>query len=94
MVIELSQDVIDRIRSFLVPVHLIERVPCGFCGQCWDIDNLAVRRDDGDSGGNAQADVAEPTQFIHDIINLSRTRALRIEDGFGVVQDYDHLLRG
>ena len=53
-----------------------------------------MRRDGGNSGGDAQADVAEPAQFIHSGVDLLCARALRVEDGFSIVKDYEHLLRG
>ena len=53
-----------------------------------------MRRDDGYAGGDAKTNVTKPSQFVHGGINLLRGSALRIEDGFCIVEDYNHLLRG
>jgi len=53
-----------------------------------------MRRDGGDPGGDSKTDVAELTQLIHNGVNLLCARPLRIEDGFSIVKDYQHLLRG
>jgi hypothetical protein len=53
-----------------------------------------MRRDGGDPGGDAETNVAKPCQLIHHGVDLPRALPLQIEDGFGVVEDYDHLLRG
>ena len=52
-----------------------------------------MRRDGGNPGGEAQANVAELAQLIHNGIDILCARPLRIEDGFSIVKDYQHLLR-
>jgi hypothetical protein len=34
----------------------------------------------------------EPTQFIHHAVDLLGIRSLGVENGLGVVDDYEHLL--
>ena len=75
-------------------VDAIECVACGLHRQCRDLDNLAARGDGGDARGNAKTDVAEPSQLIHSGVDLLRTHPLGVEDGFSIVEDHEHLLRG
>ena len=52
------------------------------------------RGDGGDTGGDAKKNVAEPSQLIHRGVDFLRTRPLWIENGLGIIKDYDHRLRG
>ena len=90
--VQLLQDVIDQIGSFAMLVDAIECVTCSLHRQCWDIESLAVRRDGGDTGGDAKTNVVEPTQFVHNGIDLLPARPLQIENGFGIVEGDEHLL--
>ena len=47
----------------------------------------------GNAGGEAEANVSEPAQLLHHGIYPPGVRSLRVEDGFGVIEDKDHLLR-
>jgi len=90
--VELSQDIVSQIGVSAVLVDPIERVVGSLDRQRWDVQSLTVRRDCGDPGGDAQAKVAEVTQLLHDIIDLMCARPLQTENGFGIVEDYEHLL--
>ena len=50
--------------------------------------------DGGDAGSNAKANVAEPTQLLHHGIHLPGIWSLRVKNGFGVIEDQNHLVRG
>ena len=78
MELQLFQDFVDRIRPFAVLVDSIERVACPFNRQRWDLEGLAARRDGGDAGGYANADVVELGQLVHDGVDLLRTWPLQI----------------
>jgi hypothetical protein len=43
-------------------------------------------------GGDAKGYCLELTQFVHHGIDLPGTRLSRVENGLGVVEDYEHLL--
>jgi len=55
-----------------VLVDLMERVACRLYRQRRDFKGLTARRDGGDPGSYANADVAELNQFVHDGIDLLR----------------------
>ena len=48
--------------------------------------------DGRDTGGDANEDGFEPTQFIHHSVDLLGTRPLGVEDGLGIIEDYERLL--
>ena len=58
------------------------------------MESLAMRRDGGNTGGNAKTNVAEPNQFVLDSVDPPCARPLRIEKGFSIIEDYKHLPRG
>jgi hypothetical protein len=55
-----------------------------------DNQTLAARRDGGDARGDAQTNVAAATQLLHHGIDLLGFRSLRVENGFGVVEEQNH----
>jgi hypothetical protein len=57
-----------------------------------NVESFAVGRDSGDAGGDAQANVGEPTQLLHHGIDLLGICPLGIEDRLCIVEDYEHLL--
>ena len=93
MEVKLFQDPVDLIRSFAMLVYSIEHITCSLGRQCWNFDSLAIRGDGGDAGGDANTNVAESNQLIHHGVDLFRVHPLRVENGFSIVKDYDHLLR-
>ena len=56
-----------------------------------EFHNLKGRRS-GSAGGDRQANVAGLAQFLHNTADLLSTRSLWVENKFGVVRDYQHLL--
>ena len=46
----------------------------------------------GDPGGDDETNVTEPAQLFHDCMNLLRTRLWQAVNGFGVVENDNHLL--
>ena len=91
MEIELFQDAGDHTGAFAALVNPIEGIMCGFHRQCWNIQYLAVRRDGGDPGCDEEADIAQPAELLYHIVYLLSARSMRIEYGFGVVEDYEHV---
>jgi len=89
-----SSSTVDQVRLLAVLVNAIECVRCGRDRQRRDLEGLATGGDDGDSGGDAETNVAEPRQFIHIGVDLLRVRPLWIENRFGIFEDYERLLRG
>ena len=53
-----------------------------------------MRGDSGDAGGNSKANVLEVAQLFHHSVYLPGIRSLRVENGFGIVEEQDHLHRG
>lgn len=53
-----------------------------------------MRWDSGDTGRNAETNVVELTQLFHSAISLLPTGPLWVENGFGVVKDYENFLGG
>jgi len=92
MEVQLSQNLVDRVRPFAPLVDPVERLACRLHRQCWDLEYLAVGGDGGDARGNAKTDVAEPSQLVHNRADLLCTWPLGIENGFCIVEDYYHLL--
>jgi len=76
MEVEIFQNAVDQIRLFTVLVEAIECITCGLHRQRWDLEDLAIRGDGGDAGGDAKTNVAELGQFIHSCVNLLRTHHL------------------
>jgi len=60
--------------------------------QYWKVESLAVRRDDGDSGGDAKTNIAELTQLFHHSIYLVIVCSLWVKNRFGIIKDYEYLL--
>ena len=94
MEVELFQDLVGRIGPFAVLVDAIEGVTCSLHRQRRDVEGLAVGRDGGDAGCYAKANVIELTQLLHHRIYLLSVRSLRVENGFRVIEDNEHLFRG
>ena len=94
MEIKSFQDVIDQIGPFAVLVDTVEGVARSVHRQCWDIESLAVGRDGGDAGGDTETDVAELTQLLHHVIDPLSIHSLWIKNGFRIIEDDEHLLRG
>jgi hypothetical protein len=92
MEFELLQDTADNVGPFGVLVYAVECVTCGLHRQCWDVENLAVGRNNRDPGCNAETYRLYLTQFLHHGIDLPTTCSLRVENGLGVVEDYEDLL--
>jgi len=94
MEVEFFQDLVDRIGWFAVLVNSIECVACSLYRQRRDLEGLAARGDGGDPGGDAKTNITEPSQLIHNAVDLPCVCPLRIENRFSIVEDYEHLLGG
>jgi len=88
------EKVADNIRPPTVAVDAVEDIACRLHRQCGDYRPLAVSGDSCDPGSDAKTNVVEPAQLLHHGINLPSIRSLRVENRFGVVEDYNHLLGG
>jgi hypothetical protein len=58
------------------------------------LGTFAVPGDCCDTGSDAEAYGFELTQFIHHCVDLLVICSLRVKNGLGVVEDYEHLLGG
>jgi len=92
MELEVFEDVVDRIGPFPVLVDTIERVTRSPHRQRRDFDGFAVGWDGGDARGNTKADIVDLAELLNCRVYLVRVGYLRIEDGFGIVEDYEHFL--
>ena len=93
MEVELLQDVVDQIRSTVMDVDAVERLACGLHRQGRNVDPLAVGRESGDPGSDAEADVAQLAELLDHSTYLLCVRSLRIEYRFRIVEDDEHILR-
>ena len=59
-----------------------------------DVESFAVGRNGGNAGGNAKADVLDLAELLYCRVYLAGLWPLGIKYGFGVVEDYGHLLGG
>ena len=50
-------------------------------------------RDGGDARGYAQTHGRQLAQLFHQVVDLPRVRSFWVQNGLGVVEDYNHLLR-
>ena len=94
MEVELFEDLINATRSLVVVVDAIEGAVCGIHRQPGDIQALAIWWYGGDPGCDTETDVVELAQLLHQSINLPSTGSLRIENRFGVIQDYHRFFGG
>ena len=94
MEIQSLEKIVDDIRPPAVIVYAVEDVACRLHRQCGDRWTLAVSGDSRDTGSDAKANVVELAQLLYHGINLLSIRSLRVQNRFGVVADYDHLLGG
>ena len=58
-----------------------------------DFDGLAFRRDGGDARRYAQTQGRQFAQLLHQTVDLPHVRSFWVQNRFGIVEDYDHLLR-
>ena len=94
MEFELRQDAVDEVRPSAVLVYTIECVTGGLDRQCQDVESLAVGRNSGDAGCNIETRCLKLTHFLHNGADLPRLNSLRVENGFGIVEDDENLLGG
>ena len=94
MEVELSEDAIDRIRLSPVLADLIERVACSFHRQGQDVQSLAGGGDGGGPRRDTGTDVAELAQLLHHGVDLLGVHPSCVENGFGIIEEHDHLRRG
>ena len=65
MKVELSKDLVNEGRLFVVVVDAIEGAVCSIHRKCGDIQAFEIWRCDGDAGGNADTHVVELAQLLH-----------------------------
>ena len=94
MEVELFEDAVDQIGPFAVLVDPIECVMRGIHRQRRDVESLAVRRDGGDPGGDAEMNAAELAQLLHRSKDLMGASSLWVKDGFGIVEHYEYFVGG
>ena len=75
-------------------VDAIEDFACRLHRQRRDDRAFAVRGDSEDARGNTKADVIETTQLLDCGVYLAGISSLRVENGFGVIEENDRFLRG
>ena len=91
MEVELIQDPVDQVGLSMVLVDPIECIACGLRRQRRDIEGLAIGRNGGDTRCETETNVGELAQFLQYSVDLPRVRPLRVEDGFCVIEEYNHL---
>ena len=89
---EFFQDAVDQVGPTVGVVDLVEDITGGVHRQRGEVQTLAIWGNGGDTGCDAKANVAEPTQFLHYGIDLLSAHSMRVENIFRVIEDYHHLL--
>jgi hypothetical protein len=77
-----------------VVVDAVEGITCGVHRERRDVKARAIWGSSGDTGCDEDTEVVEPAQFLHQSIDLSCIRSLRVQDRFCVVEYDQHLLGG
>jgi len=90
MEVQSSEKVVDGVGPTAVVIDAVEDVACRLHRQCGDDRTLAVSGDRGDARGDEKTHGLELAQLLHYREYLLSARSLRIEDGFGIVEDEDH----
>ena len=90
----MAEDVVDLIGTLAAFVDPIERITCGLLRQRWDINPLEVWRDGGNSGRDAETNIAQLTELFHCVVYLFGIRHAGVEYRFGVVEHDDHVFGG
>ena len=72
----------------------VECVTCSLQRQYRNVESFAAGRDDGDSGGNAETDVTELAQIIHNCIDFLGISSPWVQHRFRIVEDYHNFLGG
>ena len=91
MEFELFQDTADDVGPFAVLEYPVERITRRLHRQRWDTESLAIGRNGRDPGCDAETYCLELTQFLHNAVDLPSIWPLRVQNGFGVVEDYEDL---
>ena len=94
MEIQSLEKVVDGIRPPTITVDAVENVTCGLHRQCGDLRALAVWGDCRNTGSDTDAYFFELTQFVHQGMDIFGAWCFRVENGLGVVKDFEHLLGG
>ena len=90
--IQAKDKVVDDVRPPAVAVDAVEDVARRFRRQCRDFWTLAVVGNGGNTGSDAEGHGCELTQLVHHGVDLLGVGPLGVEDGLGVIEDYEHLL--
>jgi len=91
MKVKLLQDLDDQVRLLSLLVYAIERVSRGVDRQRWYVDNLALGWNGGDPRRNKETYRLPSAQLLHQPIDLFGVCPPWVEDGLGIVEDYEYL---
>ena len=94
MEIELLNELPGNIRPPAVLVDAIEDVARRLHWERGDYWSIAMWGDGRNARSDAEADVFEPAQLVHHSVYVLGVSDLRVENGFGIVEDDEHLLGG
>jgi hypothetical protein len=94
MEIQTLEKVVDEAGSPTVTINAVKDITCCLHRQCGDLRTLAAWGDHCDTGCDTEAYRFELAQFIHQGIDLRCTCFFGVENGLGVVEDYEHVLGG
>ena len=68
-------------------IDAVEDLTCRLNRQRGDDWTSAVGRNGENPGGDAKADVVEPTQLLDHGVYLARVGSLRVENRFGIIEE-------
>ena len=88
------EKVVDDAGPPAVTVDAVEDIACSFDRQCGDFRTFATWGNGPDTGSDTEARCFGLAQFKHHGIDLIGTYSFGVENGFGVVEDDEHILGG
>ena len=94
MKVQALEKLVDGLRMPAITINAVEDILGGLHRQHRDLWAFAIPGDCCDTGGDTDTYGFKLTQFIHHCVDLFVIWPLWVEDGLGIVEDYEHLLGG
>ena len=94
MKVQTLEKVVDDAGPPMIAVDTVEDITCRLHRQRGDFRTLAARGYRRDAGCDKEAYCFKLAQFVYHRIYILCACSFRVENGFGVVEDDEHLLGG
>ena len=92
MEVQAAEEIVYDAGPPAIAIDAVEGIACGLHRQSGDFWALATLGDSRDAGSDEETYGWEPGQFIHHGAYFLSVRSLGIENGLGVVEDYENIL--